>query len=142
MSDAVYRVQETGRQKQRLVVHFDRLKPCAPGLQFEEDDIASQATSAPPPAVDDQPHPGDSLEVTEEEDDDGEPPPHITNPETPPASVPPPVVRPVVVPPPTRYPSRSRRQPIHYDPSISTLTVRDELSQEGELCDSRQPCLL
>ena len=34
LSDAVYRVQHTQARRKRLVVHFDRLKPCPPDVRI------------------------------------------------------------------------------------------------------------
>ncbi len=34
LSDAVYRVLDTRSRRQRQVIHFDRLKPCPPGMKF------------------------------------------------------------------------------------------------------------
>ncbi len=35
LSDSTYRIKNSNARRQRLVVHFDRLKPCAPGTRIE-----------------------------------------------------------------------------------------------------------
>ncbi len=106
VSDAVYRVQDTRGRRRRLVVHFDRLKPCAPGMRFqvEKQCVRSNATNKSSPAITRQLHPGDSLSLMEEDDDCQT---HSPEPDHPPA----------VSSPTTRYPSRTRRQPARYNPS-------------------------
>ena len=59
LSTAVYRIQDTRPNKRkRLVVHFNRLKPCPPGVRVPVTS-SSQEVSPPPP-----PPPQGSAKVT------------------------------------------------------------------------------
>ena len=46
LSDATYRIQNVRAQRQRLVVHFDRLKPCPSNVRLPDAEITSQAPQA------------------------------------------------------------------------------------------------
>ena len=37
LADTVYRIQDTRTSWKRIVIHFDRLKPCHPGMRTQED---------------------------------------------------------------------------------------------------------
>ncbi len=71
LSEAVYRVQNTRLRRQRRVVHFDRLKPCPPGMRFVSTDTRDPEleprrtfyTSR-------QHHPGHHLQIVDDDSDD------------------------------------------------------------------------
>ena len=95
MSDAVYRVRNTQARRQRLVVHFDRLKPCPPGTRIPKVSprVRSRAATSPP-----APPLGASLELLDSPDPPAPP--------TPPA------------PPAPRYPRHDRSAPDRLVPVI------------------------
>ncbi len=86
LSEATYRIQDTQCPRRRLIVHFDRLKPCPPGIRLQDRTTIrpprAHSTQLPPPS----PH-GTNLEVVYPD---------------PPAA------------PPPRYPHRDRRAPDFY----------------------------
>ena len=90
LSDATYRIQNVRAQRQRLVVHFDRLKPCPSNIRLPDAEITSQApkqkgrSPTPPPLSTD-------LEI-----------PDTDNP----------------IPPP-RYPTLNRQPPTYFQPVVS-----------------------
>ena len=89
LSDTVYRVQNTLAQRRRMVVHFDRFKPCPPNLRIP--DAATQTrprTMTPPPVS----PPGTTLELVD-----------WLEPE---------------IPPTPRYPHLERRAPDRYQPDV------------------------
>ena len=72
LSDATYRIQNLQQRRRRLVVHFDRLKPCAENIRLENTTARAGSSSTPPqdrhtPTA---PHFGEQLEAV---DDDLEP---------------------------------------------------------------------
>ena len=97
LSDAVYRLQSCTGRRRRVVVHFDRLKRCAPGLRT--DDNAPRQTQDPSPRPS-TPPPSTFPPYNPVIVDDDEAP-------TPPTS------------PPPRYPVRSRHPPARYSELIS-----------------------
>lgn len=129
LSEAVYRIQHMQARQKRLVVHFDRLKPCSPDIRppmsTGSKRGATASSSATPPVVTD-------LELLED--------PHEDLPRDIPApggvassadsptqpnvseggSVP--LVFTSVPPPPQsfRYPRRARSQPYRYRPESSS----------------------
>ena len=102
ISEVVYRLQSMQGHRKRLVVHFDRLKPCPPGIKMSSDDhTASEERGGyaqPPPPVADPV--GTSLEILQNDDDEDLP------------QLPPPD-------PPVRYPRRARTAPLRYQPMIT-----------------------
>ncbi len=60
LSDAVYRVQNTQARRQRMVVHFDRLKPCPPNVRIPGT-VSRRRPPSPSPPLD--PPPGTTLEL-------------------------------------------------------------------------------
>ena len=103
LSDAVYRLRSQTGRRCRVVVHFDRLKRCTPGIRFTTDGDAlpppqtPQLTSSMPPPF--------NPEIVDDDEQD--------TPTTPPASQPPPLL-------PRRYHVRSRQAPDHYSGYFST----------------------
>ena len=67
LSDATYRIQKVRVRRQRLVVHFDRLKPCPSNIHLPDAEITSQASKqkgrspTPPPL-------GTDLEIPDTDD--------------------------------------------------------------------------
>ena len=49
LSDAVYRVQHTQARRKRLVVHFDRLKPCPPDVRIPDAATRTRSRTTTPP---------------------------------------------------------------------------------------------
>ena len=88
LSDAVYRIQSTRPPKKKLIVHFNRLKPCPPNLRLDE----VEATTTPD-------NPDQSRTVTP-------PPPPGTHIEI--------IDQPLPAPPTPRYPTRIRHAPDYY----------------------------
>ena len=94
ISDATYRIQDSRNKRKRLIVHFNRLKPVAPGTRLDE------PTELLPPLPDEQ-APNDSELPYQLVDDDAPPNP-----------------APVLAPPPApRYPARTRRPPDYLMPT-------------------------
>ena len=88
LSDAVYRVQHTQARRKRLVVHFDRLKPCPPDVRIPDAVTRTRSRTMTPPPT---PPIGTNLELL-----DWDPP------ET----------------PPRRYPRRERSAPDRYQAGV------------------------
>ena len=110
LSDTTYRIQHLHGNRQRKVIHFDRLKPCTNGVtqidheqQTTQDDnqpTNSTATSAKLPSMI-----GTNLELLD--DDHDQPTPASGSTSSPSSSGPPPAER--------RYPIRSHHPPTRYD---------------------------
>ena len=72
LADTVYRIQDTCRSRKRIVVHFDRLKPCHPDMRIQEH---SRSITPPVPSEDVNTQtgksvpPGTNLQLTECDDD-------------------------------------------------------------------------
>ncbi len=106
-SEATYCIQERQSPRRRLIVHFDRLKPCPPGIRLKD------RTTLRPPRVSitplPRPPPGTNLEVVYSD--------------------------PLCAPPASRYPSRDRRAPDFTVHAVSVTRIRDGLCQRGEQCN-------
>ena len=70
LSDVTYRIQHCNNKKKRMVVHFDRLKPCHPGTRFP--DIISRPDKSIQPTV--TSNIGDCLELVDDDIDHTETP--------------------------------------------------------------------
>ena len=129
LSTAVYRIQDQRgggfRRKRRLIVHFDRLKPCPKGIRFDgvdSSDVNPQEPDLEPSATQEHPRgprrPGTTLQLFDVDDEDeGEEQAVYRNTQQLPIEVPTQVEQPAVPtaavdePPPRRYPTRIRRPP-------------------------------
>lgn len=130
LSDVVYRIRDTRprRRRTRVVVHFDRLKPCSPGLRTEDicDRQTNQHSTPSLQREGSRPRPGvhlnvDSGDSSDEDDSQSESElPPTSGPRVVPPLIPPPRVaaeprhlevpladNPIV----RRYPSRRRQPP-------------------------------
>ena len=111
LTDSTYRIQLSSNPRKRLVVHFDRLKPCSTGAQTAAAEDPSAPESTDPPPVDSSSDQGNSrslpigagLEVVEPADDS-----HAGQQHQPLRQLP------VPTRPGTRYPSRNRLPPDRY----------------------------
>ena len=90
LSDATYSIQTARAQWQRLVVHFDRLKPCPSNIRLPDAEITSQTPKRKGRSPTPQPL-GTELEI-----------PDIDDP----------------IPPP-QYPTRNRQPPMYFQPVVS-----------------------
>ena len=94
LSDVNYRIQSVPGRR-RMVVHFDRLKPCHPATRLDNTDNEQSPGETRQPEVLTPPPIGTDLEVF---DDDQKHPPLPTSPPA----------------PPRRYPTRMRHAPDRY----------------------------
>ena len=97
LSDATYRIHNTRARRQRLVVHFDRLKPCPSNICLPDAEITSQTPKRKGRSPTPQPL-GTELEI-----------PDIDDPIPPPRD-------PIPTP---RYPTRNRQPPTYFQPVVS-----------------------
>ena len=72
LADTVYRIQDTRTSRKRIVVHFDRLKPCHAGMRVREN---SRSITPPLSSEESNTHtsqpvpPGTNLQLTESDED-------------------------------------------------------------------------
>ena len=127
LSAAVYRIQDQrgsrSRRRRRLVVHFDRLKPCPKGIRSDDVDSNDINRQEPEPNATQEysrgpRRPGTTLQLFDVDDEDEREEPAVhRNTEQQPIEAPTQVEQPAVPtvaaeePPPRRYPARIRRPP-------------------------------
>ena len=68
LSDITYRIQSTRRKHRRIVVHFDRLKPCHPGTRFENHTSTPSTNNNNESPSREETHFGSRLELIDGED--------------------------------------------------------------------------
>ena len=70
LSDVTYRIQSLGGRRKRLVVHFDRLKPCDPNTRFADSNNSvpdsSPSSTSLPTSTDTHPIFGEQLELIDQ----------------------------------------------------------------------------
>ena len=129
LSTAVYRIQDQQgngsrrRRRPRLVVHFDRLKPCHKGIRFDDAESNDVNPQEPEPNATQEHcrgpwHPGTTLQLFDVDDDDEREKSAVhRNTEQQPIEAPTQAEQPATPaiateePPPRRYPLRIQRQP-------------------------------
>ena len=68
ISEAVYRIQDSRAPRKRLVVHFDRLKPCSKGMRTPADVNGKQGTNSEVQQETRQLPPGTNLQIVDDYD--------------------------------------------------------------------------
>lgn len=112
LSDTTYRIQHLYSNRQRKVVHFDRLKPCTNMITHTDNQRqllqdCAQPTENTSPSANLPPTIGTNLELLDDDDDDA----GSGSTSLPPSSSPPSAER--------RYPVRSRNPPRRYNDFVS-----------------------
>ena len=102
LSDAVYRIQNVCTPRQRLVVHFDRLKLCPPDIRLSTTAPPASLKAGDSPGEPSPQPPGTTLEVVDDVDPTTCCPQQQQHPT-----------------PPSRYPRRQRSAPDYYRPDFA-----------------------
>ena len=117
ISESTYRIQQIDGRRIRKIVHFNRLKPCPPGVRLQQTDLEHPTTTTSDKSQQNSRHSssasqrtaiGEQLQLIDDDDDEQES-----------RTIPRPAVEVTPATSTSRYPQRERRAPSRYNDFVS-----------------------